>query len=150
MEASRDRARAPASIYPSNALKPSLSNAPEILPLLRSSLALVRRRQAVIRGQLSIPSAAARPWLVNGRASLRPLRTWCSTHLIGRANSSPCACWGTLSGFPRQSRRPPAFHYATEGDRLPFGRSAHGEDHLLIYPYRHRFSTDQWHLNRVR
>ena len=102
-------AREPASSRP----KPcaSLKNAPRILPVRRSLLALVARKQTVL---VLAHRGLALPWLADDRAVLRPRRIWCVL---------------TRPGFPRQCPRPHAHYLPPKGTKLELGRGAPGKHH---------------------
>ena len=94
----------------------SLKNAPRILPVRRSLLAIVGRKQTVVRGQLfpQKPSrfaplilahrGSALPWLVDDRAAFRPRLILVRTHPIERhqalRDSAPCLSRATHIFLP--------------------------------------------------
>ena len=94
----------------------SLKNAPKILPVGRSLLAIVGRKQTVVREtSFFFPSETFRfaplilvdkgsllSWLVDDRAALPPHQIWCLTHPIERATVRLHVCCCALPRVPRQ------------------------------------------------
>ena len=87
-----------------------------MLTVRRSRLASVRRNPTVGRSLIFwILSLILmhKGWLVDNRATLYRLQTWC---LLTEqyAQHHFCACWGTLSRFPRQHYLPFAKPYTPQ------------------------------------
>ena len=154
-------AREPTSSRPSSWA--SCKNAPRILLVCRSLLALEGKKQTtVVRNHRFPPSEPPRPApliralkgsrlllrFVDDRAALRPRRKWC---LLVRRKSVPwCACaycGALLSGFSRRHHLPLACH--TSCRRASYWRleKAHWVDSIFNQANRRRVSTDR--LNRA-
>ena len=122
-------ARAQASSRP----KPcaSLKNAQQILPVLRSFLALVGRKHTVVRDQLfpqkppgSCLLCLSRTW-VQHSPTLTRRRSSFPTPSPSLVHTHPIERWYALPGFPRQCPLPLVCHHLPKGTKLELGRGAH-------------------------
>ena len=131
----------------------SLESASGIMSVRHSRLARVGNNLTVRRSLTSwfsslilVHKGSANPWLVDNRATLYRLKIWC---LLTEqyVQHQVCACFGTLSRFPRQ-------HY------LPLARPHALQEYHIVYDQerrtrRNRPGTNKLHcvstnrLNRV-
>ena len=113
-----------ASIQPSKALC-ILEKAPRILPVRRSMLALVGRKQAVVRDQLSPQKPpGSRLWFSRTGVQYFPRSSTIELPSV-LAESGAYPPDRALAGSPRQCSLPVACRHLPKGPKLELGRSAH-------------------------
>ena len=137
-------AREPASSRPKP--RASLNDAAGILPVHRSLLALVGRKQTMIKDQLfpqKPPSSRVRFSRSGVQYSPGSLTIELPSAL---AESGAYPSDSALAGSPRQCPLPLAFRHLPKGTKLELRRSAHLGNTILNQLYRRRVSTDR--LNR--